>query len=1279
MTLLGPSAPGMAFMMKKKKYKFNVEVLLEELIEVALVNEVLFAKIRLLDGGSFKEYSNREEVKNHTVKWDKKFDFLCKMSANASTGVLDPCFLRISIRKELKGGRSYHKLGFIDVNLAEFAGSGLQSRRFLLEGYDQNHRLDNSMLRISIKLHMLSGDILFKAPSPSLKSKQISSQDDLGSVVSSSSAGGVTGTGVGIVTPGSNSSISPPSSAIPSIIGIPSSGTQSIPCTSPQSLGIIATMPVTNKSILTKDDTVTNLQSYNTNTTTSIQSQASSGFGSLPKKKSDYFTNDVVDPALLVQSIITDSGLSESSDPITVASESLQSYPPPSLTSLTNAQQALPSANNGGNVGSANISNTSVMTSSGGVITQGQNNAVIELGHSRNSSNTSQMSKGSGYSSFSHSQHSRQSSEGDSGHASKLNRRVHNAVMKLNIPYMHYNNKYNGNVMLNKLQSKSTSVTTQHSDKILIKYATTNSVTSPGIIDSEGNIYLTPNSSMISSPTTTQDNSHEDFSTPTSEMPTRFLQQLSPSSLPTPMTYSTPNPLHPPSTKNLPGLLEYSGDEDSGLDEENFHTPRMSKIKSMESLSVIEMTTKRSSPTHSTQSSYHYSPTNRLSLNQKSFQVPRIKSMNNLLNNKPNSNSINNNVMIQSNVDMFIRKDVDKYGNKNLDCLQQETIFKHPMFLPLKTTSSARFTQNKIGNAKFIGNDDNLVTINVTINHNNKNMINNTTNDNNENDENKSNTKTTIATTVINKKLYPMAKMKSMGTIPDLVAERVKYDPFLTPTTGRKHITDYLPSFNNNLQSDKDNSDVFNDYCFNLNSTANSLQNSPIQTNHDGYTMLRALDSHDTRSKKLHQYHQQDPDRFSLQGLSTFESTRIYRRGYQSMKSSSRNIDANGGCDNGSNNRFNNAKGRDGNNSTNLGSHGTIIDSSSQIRQGDVTYISFVTDGRPKSTNTIQHELLRSVSGVPRRLLDGANNRQVISIATAPPISPNASSATLASLNSNSSFGTPSVGSNGMTIGSNISTGNNSNCSVTPSNTPINHANTTSVITVSCTSASPTEMLISLTTGNSSVNSTSPTDADSVKSNPLSASSMLTINTGGGTSRGCGNNSSIIINSPYSSVGNNTISASNMGSSNILSSTSTTLGGSDDYTNCQSLSPLSSTQSALRRPSITMNPSSGSLAISETGSLDRMKTAAEKRKKAALEDNAPRVSDRVEETRVNPDSLIDEILKDTKLDLDLEGSAETSGLQLFIGRDGTASLGTQEVKSRISGGAFKQVVMETPR
>ena len=103
-----------------------------------------------------------DEVKSHTVKWGQHFSFPCKMSASASTGVLDPCLLRISIRKEIKGGRSYQKLGFVDLNLAEFAGSGCTSKKTILEGYDTRHRQDNSMLLVTIKMHMLSGDILFK-------------------------------------------------------------------------------------------------------------------------------------------------------------------------------------------------------------------------------------------------------------------------------------------------------------------------------------------------------------------------------------------------------------------------------------------------------------------------------------------------------------------------------------------------------------------------------------------------------------------------------------------------------------------------------------------------------------------------------------------------------------------------------------------------------------------------------------------------------------------------------------------------------------------------------------------------------------------------------------------------------------------------------------------------------------------------------------------------------------------------------------------------------------
>lgn len=105
---------------------------------------------------------NRVEVKNHIVKWNQTFNLVCRMSANASTVVLDPCIVRISIRKEMKGGRSSQKLGFIDLNLAEFAGSGVTSRRCLLEGYDAKHRQDNSMLCVTVKMHMLRGDFVFK-------------------------------------------------------------------------------------------------------------------------------------------------------------------------------------------------------------------------------------------------------------------------------------------------------------------------------------------------------------------------------------------------------------------------------------------------------------------------------------------------------------------------------------------------------------------------------------------------------------------------------------------------------------------------------------------------------------------------------------------------------------------------------------------------------------------------------------------------------------------------------------------------------------------------------------------------------------------------------------------------------------------------------------------------------------------------------------------------------------------------------------------------------------
>jgi hypothetical protein len=74
------------------------------------------------------------------------------------------------------------------------------------------------------------------------------------------------------------------------------------------------------------------------------------------------------------------------------------------------------------------------------------------------------------------------------------------------------------------------------------------------------------------------------------------------------------------------------------------------------------------------------------------------------------------------------------------------------------------------------------------------------------------------------------------------------------------------------------------------------------------------------------------------------------------------------------------------------------------------------------------------------------------------------------------------------------------------------------------------------------------------------------------------------------------------------------------------------------------NPSGGS-GLSETGSLDRAKAALERRKKAEDVAGNP-VLCRVEVTRPNPDSLIDELIKATNLDQSVLESAESEYIVL---------------------------------
>ncbi|KAF5403007.1 hypothetical protein PHET_03481 [Paragonimus heterotremus] len=165
---------------RRKGYQFEAIVKLHSLISVPYVNAVTFAKLRLLNARHSSQYSPRVEIRNHTVTWNTEHRFLCRFRSNMETTILEPNILKISIRMETKGGKSFYKVGFVSVDLACFTALGdvTSRRRYILEGYNEKHkRLDNSLLLVSFSMRQLFGDTCFRAPPENLSNCLIEPPD----------------------------------------------------------------------------------------------------------------------------------------------------------------------------------------------------------------------------------------------------------------------------------------------------------------------------------------------------------------------------------------------------------------------------------------------------------------------------------------------------------------------------------------------------------------------------------------------------------------------------------------------------------------------------------------------------------------------------------------------------------------------------------------------------------------------------------------------------------------------------------------------------------------------------------------------------------------------------------------------------------------------------------------------------------------------------------------------------------------------------------------------
>lgn len=352
---------------------------------------------------------------------------------------------------------------------------------------------------------------------------------------------------------------------------------------------------------------------------------------------------------------------------------------------------------------------------------------------------------------------------------SLLNRLNHRAInaMKLNIPALRHQHKSTEQLVTGPSPGLGLGLVPEHTE---VKTQSPNhpqqqvNITLNTTIEyvSEELLYQTPNATMNASGEQPNSAGFEDFRTPMAEMPLPLLLQpgvvLSPgstyrSTAGSP-SYATQYYDSGETTDSDEYPQEDSGDNDSGL-EENYHTPRVAKIKSMENLSILEM------EFHKASMELDRNSPRRLKQLAEHAQIPKMKSLNNLC--------------FDDYSEEVVREEFQRMHEQSLEqrLRHHHHLPPHPLQLHLhnhglrknSTTSNGssgklfvknQSNQAKVGMAKFIGQDG--VDTPPVVHH-------------------------------------PIQKMRSMGTIPDVLSERIEADPFLTPTSERK------PNFQRLVQS----------------------------------------------------------------------------------------------------------------------------------------------------------------------------------------------------------------------------------------------------------------------------------------------------------------------------------------------------------------------------------------------------------------------------------------------------------------------------------------------
>ncbi|ORE14598.1 hypothetical protein BCV71DRAFT_229194 [Rhizopus microsporus] len=153
------------FVSKHRKIDFSINVTIQDLANVPLVSGIYHVKWKLKNAEHTSGSTSRSPIRDHSIFWGYPINTLAHLVISKDN-ILGPCELKLQVFQEIGGSKDVSFIGKLTVNLSEYAGSGLVSRRYLLDECKFN-----STIKLSIRMDQVS-ESTTSYDTPPLKKQQ---------------------------------------------------------------------------------------------------------------------------------------------------------------------------------------------------------------------------------------------------------------------------------------------------------------------------------------------------------------------------------------------------------------------------------------------------------------------------------------------------------------------------------------------------------------------------------------------------------------------------------------------------------------------------------------------------------------------------------------------------------------------------------------------------------------------------------------------------------------------------------------------------------------------------------------------------------------------------------------------------------------------------------------------------------------------------------------------------------------------------------------------------